>query len=325
MPAAQHPIEAARSGRIVSIGECMIELRDTGDDTSMAYGGDTLNTAVYLSRLNRPRLNRWGQVTIDYMTALGDDPYSNGMVASWEAEGVGTGTVARLPGRLPGLYMIRTDAAGERRFYYWRSAAAARSLFDAPETFDLLERLTGYGTIFLSAITLSVLTEPARDRLVEALKIARAAGSRVAFDGNYRPAGWPDPAAARDVIGRFLRLVDLALPSVDDERALWGDADSDAVVDRMAASGVSEIVVKQGVDGALVALDGVRHHVPVPHAVVPIDTTGAGDSFNAGYLTARMRGADPATAARAGHSIAAAVIKHRGAIIPADALPDLEV
>ncbi|HWK43955.1 MAG TPA: sugar kinase [Stellaceae bacterium] len=309
--------------RVVAIGECMVELRDTGAGTAqetlaLAYGGDTLNTAVYLARLNPG-----SEVAVDYMTALGDDPYSEAMMAFWQGERLGTETVARLPGRLPGLYMIRTDAAGERRFFYWRSAAAARSLFDALLTLDLLDMLKGYQTIFLSAITLSILTEAARDRLVAALTAARTAGSRVVFDGNYRPAGWPDPATARAVIGRFLGLVDLALPSIDDERLLWGDVDAAAVADRMQKAGVAEVIVKQGPEGALVALAGNRQHVAVPDVVAPIDTTGAGDSFNAGYLTARLRGADPASAASAGHRVAAAVIQHRGAIIPATALPRL--
>ncbi len=90
---------------------------------SRGYGGDTLNTAVYLARLG---------VGVDYITALGDDSLSDEMIAGWAAEGVGTRRVARLPGKLPGLYMIQTDDKGERRFFHWRDSAAARSLMDLP-------------------------------------------------------------------------------------------------------------------------------------------------------------------------------------------------
>src|SRR6187399_2663481 len=87
--------------RIASIGECMIELRQLPDGhLTRSFGGDTLNTAVYLARLG---------VSVDYVTALGDDPLSEEMLAGWRAEGVGTGLVARVPGRLPGLYLIQTD------------------------------------------------------------------------------------------------------------------------------------------------------------------------------------------------------------------------
>ena len=102
--------------RVACIGECMIELSEHADGSlTRSYGGDTLNTALYMARLGTP---------VDYVTALGDDGWSDEMLAAWQAEGIGTGKVLRLPGRLPGLYVIQTDPAGERRFQYWRDSAA---------------------------------------------------------------------------------------------------------------------------------------------------------------------------------------------------------
>ena len=91
---------------VACIGECMVELEQVarlpqgGGLYSRGFGGDTLNTAVYLARLG---------VKVDYLTALGDDAMSDEMIAAWNAEGVGTRRVSRLPGKLPGLYMIQTD------------------------------------------------------------------------------------------------------------------------------------------------------------------------------------------------------------------------
>jgi 2-dehydro-3-deoxygluconokinase len=90
-----------------------------------SYGGDTLNTAIYLARLG---------VAVDYVTALGDDPWSDEMIAGWAAEGVGTEQVARVPGRVPGLYIIQTDARERSMRARARSSAfgknAGRSLAD---------------------------------------------------------------------------------------------------------------------------------------------------------------------------------------------------
>src|SRR3712207_2573497 len=98
--------------KVAAIGECMVELTVLGADTlRLGFGGDTLNTSVYLARLG---------IAVDYVTALGDDSYSARMVAQWREEGIGIDLVLRLPGRLPGLYLIETDASGERRFLYWR-------------------------------------------------------------------------------------------------------------------------------------------------------------------------------------------------------------
>jgi 2-dehydro-3-deoxygluconokinase len=75
-------------------------------------------------------------------------------------------------------------------------------------------------------------------------------------------------------------------------------------------------VVKNGPNSALVAASGAEEFVPVPEVVVPVDTTAAGDGFNAGYLAARLAGRDPAQAAGAAHRLAADVIRHHGALAP---------
>ncbi len=306
--------------RVASIGECMLELTHR-DERSLVlgYGGDTLNTALYLARTAAQR-----EIAVDYMTALGDDPMSETMVTAWQAEGIGTARVARLPRRLPGLYLIRTGDSGERRFFYWRSEAAVRSLFRTPETEALLATLPGYDALYFSGVTLAVLAPEARERFRSALATARSRGRLVAFDTNYRPALWPDAAAARAVFADFLGVTSLALPTYDDERAVSGDADPAATARRYAAAGVPEIAVKCGAQGCVLLAEGKLAPVPVPKPVRAVDTTAAGDGFNAGYLAARLTGASPEQAARAGHGLAGAVVQYPGAIIPRDATPSLE-
>jgi len=305
---------------VACIGECMIELRHVDDDSlALGFGGDTLNTAVYLARYA-------GAVgaTVHYVTALGQDPYSDAMVRQWEAEGIGTDLVQRLEGRLPGLYFIRTDDDGERSFTYYRSAAAAREMFAAGAAATLSAQLTGFDWLYLSAVSVSILDEQSRRVLWAALDRARAGGTRVAFDSNYRPAGWPDAAAARAAVRATLRRVDLALPSLDDEQALFGDADAAGCAARLQRLGVAEVVVKQGHHGCLVSADGSRQRVPTV-AGRAVDTTAAGDAFNAGYLAARIGGADAAAAAACGHRLAGAVVGHPGAIIPIGVTPPLQL
>ena len=115
-----------------------------------------------------------------------------------------------------------------------------------------------------------------------------------------------------------LKRVDYALPTFDDEAVLWGDPSPEATVERLQAFGIGEIVVKNGPNSALVAVSGQQEHVPVPEVVQAVDTTAAGDSFNAGYIAARLKGESPASAALAGHTLAGQKVRHRGAIIPRD-------
>lgn len=305
--------------RFACIGECMIELTTRDPRTlDLRFGGDTLNTAVYAAR----RLKQSEQFTIvDYVTALGDDPYSEQMLETWQQEGVGTGMVARLPGRLPGLYMIRTDDSGERTFHYWRSTAAARDLFRAPEIADIARQVAVYDLVYLSGITLSIYDAESRARLFDLLDDVRRRGGQVAFDSNYRPRGWPDAETAREAMAQAWRRCDIGLPTHGDEQMLWGDADAHATVARLRTHGVGEIVVKRDRAPCLLDLEGEQEEVPAETVLRAVDTTAAGDSFNAAYLSARLLDHSIEAAARAGHRVAAAVIQHPGAIIPAGAMP----
>lgn len=299
--------------RIASIGECMIELRQMpGGHLTRSFGGDTLNTAVYLARLG---------AEVDYVTALGDDPLSGEMIAGWQAEGIGTGRVMRLTGKLPGLYMIETNEAGERRFYHWRDASAVRSLMSLPETDALLASLADYDLIYLSAITLSLFDVAGRARLIAALQRVRGAGVRVAFDTNFRARGWPDLDLARTAFQQAFAASDIVLASVEDLSPLYPGEAGDALLARIAAD---EVAFKLDSPASIIRHNGQSQCVeaaPVSGAV--IDTTAAGDSFAAAYLHARLSGAQPVAAAKAGHHLAGTVVCHPGAIIPRAAMPDM--
>jgi len=288
----------------------MIELRETADGRlSRGYGGDTLNTAVYLARLG---------VAVDYVTALGDDPWSDEMIAGWQAEGIGTGLVVRLPGRLPGLYVIQTDVRGERRFSYWRDQAAARSLFEVAETLGIIEVLDRYDLVYFSGITLSLYGDAGR-RLCAVLRRVHEHGGRVAFDTNFRPRGWPDRATAERAYRAAFDQADIVLASTEDLELLFR---LDGVPDLRSLTRAPEVILKLAEPACRVlgaSMDVVVKAEPVPQVV---DTTAAGDSFAAAYLAARLAGVDPTAAARAGHQLARTVVQHPGAIIPRAAMPD---
>ena len=290
----------------------MIELSETEPGIlRRAFGGDTLNTAVYLSRCLPTQ-----DFTVDYVTALGTDPYSDEMITAWRAEGIGIDHVARISGMLPGCYIIRTDDEGERSFHYWRSAAAARRMFDPAVTSGIGRRLETYALLYLSGITLAILDDGGREILLRLLEDLRVHGGLVAFDSNYRPALWPDADTARHWITEAYRGVDFALPSRDDEAVLFGDDTADSVADRLHALGVCEVTVKDGGEPCLVSSSGHRDWVSPRHIKNPVDTTAAGDSFNAAYLAARLLGRPAVEAAASGHELAATVIGCRGAIVP---------
>lgn len=296
--------------RIASIGECMLELSAAPaqpDLRRLGFGGDTLNTAIYLARLGVP---------VDYVTALGDDPYSERMIAAWREERVGTDLVQRTAGRLPGLYMIEVDARGERRFSYWRQQAPAREIFSNERAAGLCDALLRYEWLYLSGISLSLYGEAGRERLFDLLRQFRAGGGKVAFDSNYRPRAWSSVEVARRETRDQLALTDLVLSSLEDETGLNGVGSAEEACDLIHGFGPETIVIKQGGQGCAVSTKGRKTLVPAVKVDKIVDATAAGDSFNAGFLAAALRGDAPEEAARLGHRCAAIVIGHHGAIVP---------
>ena len=297
----------------------MIEMRgEPGTAIAQTFGGDTLNTAVYLARLN-PR----GAVAVDYMTAVGSDAFSVAMRRSWLEEGIGDAHVRVLEDALPGLYFIQTDLHGERRFLYWRGEAAARRMFEGPEAEAMLDALADYDYVYLSGISLAILLPQGRQRLVQALHHARRTGTRVVFDNNYRPHLWSNPETARQAYRDVLHLTDLALVTWEDDALLFGYRDAEALFSAYAEAGIREVALKRGAASCLIQCPTGRLEVPAQTVAHVVDTTAAGDSFSAAYLACRLRGGDPEQAARWGHRLAAQVVQYRGALIPKAAMPNL--
>lgn len=296
---------------VASVGECMLELSGSDADWRMGYAGDAFNM-LWAMRAILPQTT-----ATDFVSAFGDDPFSASQLAFFGDSGISTASSPRIAGARPGLYAITLDGA-ERSFTYWRSDSAARRLADDPVA--LAKSLAERSLVYFSGITLAILADDRRQALLAAVADARKAGTRIAFDPNYRPRLWQSPEHARAAIGEALAVTDIALPTFPDEQALFGDTAPAETARRLAEAGVAEIVVKNGEgDALLVSSEGSRS-VPAVYVADPVDTTGAGDSFNGGYLAARQLGCEPAEAARRAHAVAAAVVQVRGALAPFEAI-----
>lgn len=303
-------VSAGRGRRIVVVGEGMLELSRAPDASGagwrLGYGGDTLNTAIHLARLGHD---------VAFLTALGSDPFSEELRAQWAGEGLDTGLVLTDPARMPGLYAIRTDDAGERSFSYWRGESAARRTFDCAGIEAALAEAERADLLLFSLITLAVLPGEARARLRGVCARLGGRGGRVAFDGNYRPRLWGsrvEAIAARDAA---IACADIGLPTLDDEGLLSGEGAAADIAAHWQGLGCAEVIVKLGAEGCRCP-DGAT--VAPPRVLQPRDTSGAGDAFNAGYLDARLRGEATEVAALAGHRLAGWVVTRAGAIPPRD-------
>jgi 2-dehydro-3-deoxygluconokinase len=301
-----------RGRRIVGVGEAMVEFATVGENLyRRGFAGDTLNTCWHIAQLLGPHAD------VGYCTRVGNDGFSNQLVDFIAANGMDTTRIARDPERTVGLYVISL-AGAERSFSYWRESSAARRLADDLDA--LREALKDCALIHISGITLAVIGESGRQNLARALMEARGAGAVVSFDPNVRLKLWRDLDALREATRGMWRTTDIALPSFDDEALVWGDADPDTTVSRIAAAGVAEIVVKNGAGEVVSLAGGERTRAAAPAVMEVRDTTGAGDSFNAGYLAARFVGMTPPEAVSLAQRVAGEVIGHFGALAPGEAL-----
>jgi len=293
--------------RAISIGECMVELRPEADGRlRRGFAGDAYNTAVYLKR-SAP------EIDVAFLTATGDDSLSAAMTEAWRAEGISDRLCFRVAGARPALYLIETDAKGDRRFHYWRGESPARQWFRlaadrGPEMF------AGADLIYVSGISLAILNDDDRKGAIRFLKTL---APRLAFDPNIRPALWSSLDAARECFEAMIGIAAIVLPSRQDMQLLYAIDDPAVQIARMAAMTAAEIALTADEAGCLLRVDDQLSALPAEKASAVVDTSGAGDSFNGAYLAARLRGQPPLDAARAGLALAARVIGRPGAIIPA--------
>lgn len=293
---------------IVVIGEVMSELIvGEAGHAQLSVAGDTYNTAVYLKRCLP------ATVAVRYLTAVGHDSFSQDMIRQAQQHGLDTALIARHTDKGAGLYAIQTDPQGERSFTYWRSDSAAKTLFSSPD-WPPYSALSGASVVVLSGISLAILSEPGRARLFQYLDDFRASGGTTVYDSNYRPQLWNSREQAQAANHQMWLRTDIALPSVDDEMALHGDADETAVRQRLAQYSFRAGALKRGAEGPRDLVSGAPLADLGP-SVQAIDTTAAGDSFNAGYLAALLCGQDTQQCLGQGHALAAQVIQQRGAIV----------
>jgi 2-dehydro-3-deoxygluconokinase len=294
--------------RVLTIGECMVQLREEKRGVfRQGFGGDTLNTAIYLARLG---------VNTSFLSALGDDEWSNEMLAVWQAEKVDTSLVKRVEGRMPGLYIIQNDADGERRFSYWRERSPAREVFDE-DNLTLAQSMLQFDWLYFSGVTLSLYSPAGRARLFDYLQRANDAGAWIVFDTNFRPRGWPDLREADRVFRQAIEMADVLFASHDDMKGVFGRS-AEAMFD--IAKCVEKILKLPDASARLVCRHTDEVVAPLPVKKI-VDTTAAGDSFAAAYLAARTKGKSPLMATAAAHQLANVVVQHAGAIIPKSKMP----
>ncbi|MDX8349301.1 sugar kinase [Cognatiyoonia sp. IB215446] len=296
--------------RFLAIGECMAEMAptDRDGDYRLGFAGDTFNTTWYLARTA-------SDVQLLYLTAIGDDALSQQMRSFMCESGIDDQFVQVAQGRTVGLYLISLNH-GERSFSYWRGQSAAKTLADDSTKLDIAMAFADL--IYFSGITLAILTPDRRDVLLNALRAARSNGKTVAFDPNLRPKLWSTETEMTDTIMQGAAVSDILLPSFEDEATWFNDADPQATAERYRAVGAKTVIVKNGADPVHYVDGEASGQIAFAPVDTVVDTTAAGDSFNAGVFGRYAAGEDIAASITYGCTLSRAVIMQRGALVPVE-------
>jgi len=292
---------------VTALGEGMVEFNQTTPGQPQylqGFGGDTSNAVIAAAR---------ARARTAYVTRVGDDRFGEALLDLWHAEGVDTTAVDRDPEAPTGLYFVTHGPKGHE-FSYRRAGSAASRM--TPEWLQMTQRrqvLQHTRLLHLSGISLAI-SPSARETALLAMREARTAGARVAFDANLRLKLWTLDEA-RAGIAAAMALCDLFLPSLDDVTVLTGLSDPQAILDWGHAAGARTVVLKLGADGCIVS-EGGRREALVAHRVKAVDATGAGDCFSGNLLARLAAGDDVFTAARYANAAAALAVQGWGAVAP---------
>jgi 2-dehydro-3-deoxygluconokinase len=306
---------------VCALGEAMVEFNQTMPGEPLyrqGFGGDTSNAAVAAARAG---------ARVAYLTRLGDDHFGQMLQGLWQREGVDTAAIQIDTLAPTGIYFVSHGAQGHA-FSYLRAGSAASRMTPgwlharAEGGPSAAERIARSRWLHVSGISLAISVS-ACDTVLEAMHLARQAGTRVALDSNLRLRLWPlDRARAclREAIG----LCDLFLPSLEDLQTLVGVNGPSDIQDWCRAQRSPCTVLKLGAGGVMLD-DGRTHPTTLPaHAVQAVDATGAGDCF-AGNLLARLCAGDPLDQAAAYANAAAALsVQGFGAVDPLPRSADVQ-
>ncbi len=297
---------------VVGIGEALVDFVGTQPVSYGAvpafqkcFGGAPMNTLIGVSRLG----SRAGAIT-----AVGDDPFGQFLVTELERNGVETSRVNVKRGMRTTISFVANEPkTGERAFLFYRQPWVRGTADSAlsPEDIDL-DYISHARILHVSGFALS--HNPSRTAVLHAVKHAHKVGVTVSFDPTLRPDVWRSVRTLRRVYGQLLKLSDVATFSREEATFLFRTTNMATAAKEALQHGVQIVGIKLGRDGALLATQGGTTVQCPGFKVNAVDTTGAGDGWNAGLLVGLLKGWPLATCVTVANAVGALVVTKRGAI-----------
>ncbi|MFB0562785.1 MAG: carbohydrate kinase family protein [Candidatus Lokiarchaeia archaeon] len=304
---------------VIAIGEILIDFVASEPVSYVevpsfqkCFGGSPMNTIVGVSRLG---------VSSGVITAVGDDSFGKFLMSELKKNEVDVSQVVVKKGKRTTITFVANDPdTGERSFLFYRKPWTGDTADSLLEIKDIDQNyVAGANILHVSGFALS--QNPCRNAVFRAIDYAKKAGVRVSFDPTLRLDMWDSPSVLRKIYDKTLKSSDIATFSTEEAEFIFKTKDPEEAASKALGYGIKIVGIKMGNKGSLIISDRGEKIESPAFKVKPMDTTGAGDGWNAGLLVGLIKKWNLEKCITIANAIGALVVTRRGAIT---ALPNKE-
>lgn len=294
------------SYKICSIGECMIELTNIDNKKySLSVAGDTLNFCFYLNK---------ELFKVFYFTAIGNSDISKEALIFFQKNNINTQLVHKDLSNEIGLYIIKNKKSGEKKFYYWRDNSAAKYYLNNLKLKKIYKKIYNFDFLYLTGITLSLIEKKNLNNLIDFINFCKSKNCKIIFDLNLRIKRWNK----KDLLSFFKKIllkVDILFASGEDIKLWKGNDNIITFLNIIKKNKISHGIYRKNAKYNYSFLNKNKYVVQNKILNKVVDTSGAGDGYNAAYLNNFIQTNDPKKALKAASKIGAKIIMKKGAIV----------
>ena len=291
---------------VCSIGEAMIEISNIKNSLyNQSFAGDTLNFCNYL---DKKKLNAF------FLSAIGKSEINQSLLDFVKSKNISTKYIKQIKQFEVGLYLIKNKDNGEKQFFYWRDESAAKHYFNNIDFLNLYKELKNFDYIYFSGITLSIIHISKLNNFIKLLKLLKSKKIKIVFDFNIRPSRW-NKKNLNIFLDSVLKFVDICFLSGEDMN-YWKNKNNIKSYEQIVRKyKLKHSIFRKNAKFTYVFLNKTRYVFKNKLLKTVVDTSGAGDGFNAAYLSNFIVNNDPVLALKAGSSLGSKIVMKKGAIV----------
>ena len=291
---------------VCSIGEAMIEISNIKNSLyNQSFAGDTLNFCNYL---DKKKLNAF------FLSAIGKSEINQSLLDFVKSKKISTKYIKKINQFEVGLYLIKNKDNGEKQFFYWRDESAAKHYFNNIDFLNLYKELKNFDYIYFSGITLSIIHISKLNNFIKLLKLLKSKKIKIVFDFNIRPSRW-NKKNLNIFLDSVLKFVDICFLSGEDMN-YWKNKNNIKSYEQIVRKyKLKHSIFRKNAKFTYVFLNKTRYVFRNKLLKKVVDTSGAGDGFNAAYLSNFIVNNDPVLALKAGSSLGSKIVMKKGAIV----------